>query len=179
MLLGEAMRLIWGDALLDSEGMRNTPDRVIKHWLAATEGLGEEAAEHLGKTFECPYDEMVLIKNIPFTSLCEHHLLTFYGVAHVGYIPQGRVVGLSKVPRCLDTLAARPQMQERLTYEMAQVIQSVLQPLGTIVVIEAQHSCMSCRGVKKEGSKTLTSLVLGLFKENAASRAEAFSLIAM
>ena len=175
-LLEAAMRIIWGD-LLDTEGMRGTPARVAKHWVASTVGLHQDPALPLRTTFPCAHDEIVIVKDIPFHSVCEHHLLPFSGVAHIGYIPQKSVVGLSKLPRCLDVIAARPQMQERITREVADLIHTTLNAQGTIVVLEASHACMTCRGVLKGGSVTITSAVLGLFQTDIAARAEVFTLI--
>jgi len=170
------MRSLWGD-LLDSEGMRETPQRVLKHWQAVTNGLNKDPLEPLAKTFPCDHDEIVIVRDIPFNSLCEHHLLPFTGVAHVGYIPSGNVVGLSKIPRCLDILAARPQLQERLTDQLATCIMEALTPQGVAVVMTAEHTCMSSRGVLKPGSKTVTSSMLGVFRDDAAARAEVLGLM--
>lgn len=170
------MRLLWGE-LLDTDGMHDTPLRVAKHWFDITAGLHQDPLEPLSKTFECNHDEIVLIKDIPFYSLCEHHLLPFHGTAHVGYIPNGRVVGLSKIPRCLDILAARPQLQERLTDQLATAIATALNPQGVAVVMEANHTCMSTRGVLKPGSTTVTSAMLGAFRDDATARQELLSLI--
>jgi len=170
------MRSLWGD-LLDSEGMEDTPRRVLKHWATITHGLNQDPQEPLAKTFPCDHDEIVIIKDIPFNSLCEHHLLPFFGVAHVAYIPSGRVVGLSKIPRCLDILASRPQLQERLTDQLAEVINTALQPVGVAVVLSAEHTCMTTRGVLKPGSITVTSCLLGVFREDPAARAEVLGLM--
>lgn len=170
------MRSLWGD-LLDSEGMCETPQRVLKHWQAVTDGLNQDPLEPLAKTFPCDHDEIVIVRDIPFNSLCEHHLLPFTGVAHVGYIPSGKVVGLSKIPRCLDILAARPQLQERLTDQLATCIMEALTPQGVTVVMTAEHTCMSSRGVLKSGSKTVTSSMLGVFRDDAAARAEVLGLM--
>lgn len=175
-LLREAMTLLWGD-LMQTEGMVETPERVAKHWTAITKGLHQDPLHPLMKTFSCDSEEIVLETDLQFSSLCEHHLLPFTGVAHVGYIPKGRVVGLSKIPRCLDILSARPQLQERLTLELATAIQTGLNAEGVIVVIEAEHSCMSTRGINKSGSKTITTATLGLFKQDPVKRSEALSLI--
>lgn len=164
--LTDAMRLIWGDRL-DTEGMADTPARVAKYWLAITDGLNQDPAAPLQKTFPCEHNELVLIKDIPFNSLCEHHLLPFYGVAHIAYLPQERVVGLSKIPRSLDILAARPQMQERITQQMADLIYRHLKPLGVLVLLEAEHGCMQTRGVLKAGSLTKTMGVRGSYWNDA------------
>ncbi|WP_392408154.1 GTP cyclohydrolase I FolE [Chlorogloeopsis fritschii] len=157
--------------------MEETPQRVAKHWATITRGLHQDPLEPLKKTFTCDHDEIVLIKDISFNSLCEHHLLPFFGVAHVGYIPSGRVVGLSKIPRSLDILAARPQLQERLTSELTQVIEDAIAPVGVIVVMEATHTCMSTRGVVKANAITTTSCVRGVFKTDFQARQEVLSLI--
>ncbi|MBR8832995.1 MAG: GTP cyclohydrolase I FolE [Stigonema ocellatum SAG 48.90 = DSM 106950] len=175
-LLRQAMQLLWGD-LLNSEGMQETPERVARHWVSSTWGLHQSPAEPLQRTFPSEHGEIVLIRNIPFCSLCEHHLLPFFGVAHIAYLPQGRVVGLSKIPRCLDILAARPQMQENITSQLANIIHSTLNAVGTIVVLEAEHTCMATRGVLKAGAMTTTQAVLGVFKTDGVARAEVLTLI--
>lgn len=174
--LSDVMRSIWGD-LLDTESMIDTPSRVLKHWKTITSGLDEDATLPLQKTFPCEHDEIVLIKDIPFNSLCEHHLLPFYGVAHVAYIPDGRVVGLSKIPRSLDILSSRPQLQERLTIELASTIEQALDPVGVAVILSAEHTCMSTRGVLKHGTQTITSCMLGAFRSDLSARSEVLSLI--
>ena len=174
--LSETMEGIWGE-LLETEGMRDTPARVLKHWKAATAGLHLDPLEPLRKTFPCDSNEIVIVKDIEFSSLCEHHLLPFYGVAHVGYIPKGQVVGLSKIPRCVDILAARPQMQERLTRQIALSIQTALDTDGVAVVLKGEHSCMAHRGIRKAGSSTVTSCVLGTFRDDSTARAEFMQLI--
>jgi GTP cyclohydrolase I len=170
------MQLLWDD-LLDSEGMQETPERVARHWASSTWGLQQDPVMPLKRTFSSEHHEIVLIRDIPFCSLCEHHLLPFFGVAHIAYLPQDRVVGLSKIPRCLDILAARPQMQENITAQLAKVIHSTLNALGTIVVLEAEHTCMATRGVLKAGSVTTTQAVLGVFKTDIAARSEVLTLI--
>ncbi|WP_432510370.1 MULTISPECIES: GTP cyclohydrolase I FolE [Kineococcus] len=162
----------------DREGLRDTPARVAK---AATElfsGLWLEPADVLVTDFGLEHDELVLVKDIEVQSTCEHHLLPFHGVAHVGYIPgeHGRVTGLSKLARLVDVYARRPQLQERLTTQVADALVEHLHPRGVIVVVEAEHSCMTYRGVRKPGAKTVTSAVRGALR-NAATRAEAMSLI--
>ncbi|MEW1956387.1 GTP cyclohydrolase I FolE [Kineococcus sp. NPDC059986] len=162
----------------DREGLRDTPQRVAK---AATElyaGLWLEPADVLVTDFGLEHDELVLVKDIEVQSTCEHHLLPFHGVAHVGYIPgeHGRVTGLSKLARLVDVYARRPQLQERLTTQVADALTEHLHPRGVIVVVEAEHSCMTYRGVRKPGAKTVTSAVRGSLR-NAATRAEAMSLI--
>lgn len=170
------MRSLWGDAL-DSEGMKDTPSRVLRHWATITQGLNMDPMEPLAKTFPCTHDEIVIVRDIPFNSLCEHHLLPFFGVAHVAYIPHGKVVGLSKIPRALDILASRPQIQERLTDDLAATINTALSPIGVAVVISAEHTCMTTRGVVKPGSLTVTSAMLGVFREDVSARAEVMGLI--
>lgn len=175
-LLRQAMQVLWGD-LLHTESMQGTPQRVARHWAEITRGIHENPTQPLQRTFQCEHDEIVLVRDIPFCSICEHHLLPFFGVAHVGYIPQGRVVGLSKIPRCLDIIAARPQMQERITYELANTIHKTLSPVATIVVLSAEHTCMGSRGTLKHGAKTITSTTLGKFKTDATARSEVLALI--
>ena len=174
--LSSVMRSLWG-GLLDTEGMVGTPERVLRHWKEITSGLNEDPSEPLRKTFPCSHDQVVVEKDLAFNSLCEHHLLPFFGVAHVGYIPNGRVVGLSEIPRALDILARRPQLQERLTDSLAEVLMLTLNPLGVAVVMSAEHTCMTTRGVVKPGSKTVTSCMLGAFRNNAAARQEFMELI--
>lgn len=177
LLLSDAMRLIWGDDRLMSEGMAGTPGRVAKHWLKITEGLHQDPAEPLQKTFPCDHNELVLIRDIPFNSLCEHHLLPVWGTAHVAYLPQGRVVGLSKIPRSLDILSARPQMQERITQELADLIRTHLQPVGVLVVLTAEHGCMKTRGVLKSGAMTTTMAARGSYQNDSIARSEVLSLL--
>jgi GTP cyclohydrolase I len=161
------------------EGLVGTPARVADMYEEIFSGVGEDAAEHFCVTFNEDHQEMVLVRDIPLYSVCEHHLLPFLGRAHVAYIPgkHGRICGLSKLARVVDVFAKRPQVQERLTSQIADTIVEHLDPVGVIVVIEAEHLCMSMRGVKKPGSETVTSAVRGLFERNAATRAEAMSLI--
>ncbi|MGD0621746.1 MAG: GTP cyclohydrolase I FolE [Thermacetogeniaceae bacterium] len=162
----------------DREGLKNTPERVARMYEEIFCGLMYDPKEELNVTFTENHDEMVLVKDIPLYSTCEHHLLPFYGVAHVAYIPrQGKITGLSKLARVVEGFAKRPQLQERMTSQIADTIMEALNPLGVIVVVEAEHMCITMRGVKKPGSKTLTSAVRGVFKSNEATRAEAFSLI--
>ena len=162
----------------DRPGLADTPRRVAR---AATEmygGLHEDPLSVLGTTFDLGHEELIIVKDIPFYSTCEHHLVPFHGVAHVGYIPaaEGHVAGLSKLARLVDAFARRPQVQERLTTQVVEALVSVLRPLGAIVVVECEHLCMSMRGVRKPGSKTITSAVRGELRLPAA-RAEALSLI--
>ena len=162
----------------DREGLRETPARVARAYAEIFGGLDAEAADVLGTTFDIAHDELVLVKDIEVWSTCEHHLVPFTGVAHVGYIPSvdGRITGLSKLARLVDVFAKRPQVQERLTTQVADALVEHLQPRGAIVVIECEHLCMTMRGVRKPGSKTVTSAVRGALR-NPATRAEAMSLI--
>ena len=165
---------------VDREGLKETPSRVARMYEEIFGGLHMDPSEHLLKQFSAEHhDEMVLIKDIPVYSMCEHHFMPFYGVAHVAYIPRkdGAITGLSKIARTVEGYAKRPQVQERLTTEIADAIMDRLNPQGVLVVIEAEHMCMTMRGVKKPGSKTITSAVRGNFKTNAATRSEAFALI--
>lgn len=162
----------------DREGLLETPDRVARMYAEMFQGLHKEAGDHLSKTFtQETYDEMVVVRDIEFASMCEHHLLPFTGRAHVAYIPRGRVVGLSKIPRVVEALAHRPQLQERLTQQIAEMLMGRLDAKGVAVVVEATHSCMTIRGVKKPGSTFVTSAMLGLFRDRHATRAEFLSLI--
>jgi len=161
----------------DREGLRETPDRVARMYAEVFQGLRQDPRVHLQKLFTQKYDEMVLIKDIRFESFCEHHLLPFIGKAHVAYLPNGKVVGLSKIPRVIDVLAKRPQMQERLTEEVAELLMKELDAKGVAVVIEASHSCMTVRGVYKPNSSFVTSAMRGAFKERLATRSEVLSLI--
>lgn len=161
------------------EGLKNTPKRVARMYEEIFQGLERDPKEHL-KTFfvEDKHDEMVLVKNISIYSMCEHHLLPFYGKAHIAYIPAGgRIIGLSKLVRVVDDIARRPQLQERITTTVADTIMEVLRPEGVLVVVEAEHLCMSIRGVNKPGALTVTSAVRGIFRRSAVSRQEAFDLI--
>lgn len=160
------------------EGLLDTPKRVAKMYEEVFGGLHEDPRKHLQVVFTEDHEELVVVKDIPFYSMCEHHLVPFLGRAHVAYIPSnGKITGLSKLARTVETLAKRPQLQERLTSQVAEMIMESLHPMGVLVVIEAEHLCMSMRGVKKPGSVTVTSAVRGIFKTNEATRAEAFSLI--
>jgi GTP cyclohydrolase I len=163
----------------DRDGLVRTPHRVAEMYAEICSGLHEDPAQHLIVTFEANHDEMVLVRDIALYSLCEHHLAPFHGRAHVAYIPgdDGRITGLSKLARLVDGFAKRPQVQERLTTQIADAIVEILQPRGAFVMIEAEHLCMSMRGVRKPGTLTLTSAVRGLFKDSAATRAEVMSLI--
>lgn len=158
--------------------LQNTPKRVAEMYEEIFSGIGYDPAKELEVILNQKHDEIILLKNIPLQSFCEHHLLPFIGRAHVAYIPKGgRVTGLSKLARLVDILAKRPQVQERLTTQIAEIIMSKLKPRGCMVVIEAEHLCMSFRGVKKPGTLTVTSCVRGIFKENEKTRAEALALI--
>jgi GTP cyclohydrolase I len=163
----------------DREGLRETPARVARAYREMFAGLFLDPDAVLERTFDEGHDELVLVKDIPMYSQCEHHLVPFHGMAHVGYIPDvaGRVTGLSKLARLVDLYARRPQMQERLTSQVADALVRRLQPQGVIVVIEAEHLCMAMRGVRKPGSTTTTSAVRGLFKTSASSRSEVLSLM--
>lgn len=161
----------------DREGLRDTPRRVADMYAEVFSGLLQDPADVLRVGFEEGHQELVLVKDIPFYSMCEHHFLPFHGVAHVGYIPSGRVVGLSKLARALEILARRPQLQERLTSQLADAIMSTLEPAGVAVVVVADHLCMQMRGIRKPGSKTVTSAVRGVFQRSASTRAEFMALI--
>ena len=161
----------------DRPGLADTPRRVARMYEEMFSGLHLDPARHLKLTFPENYDEMVLVRDIEFTSMCEHHLLPFSGVAHVAYIPRGCVTGLSKLARVVEEVARRPQVQERMTHTIADLIEQELHTKGVAVVIEAEHSCMSIRGVRKPGAKTVTSALRGLFKTNLSSRAEVMALI--
>jgi GTP cyclohydrolase I len=163
----------------DREGLRDTPARVARAYEEIFAGLYVEPDAPLERTFDEGHGELVLVKDIPLFSTCEHHLVPFHGFAHVGYIPSvdGRVTGLSKIARVVDLYSKRPQVQERLTGQVADAIVRKLDPRGVIVVIDAEHLCMAMRGVRKPGSRTTTSAVRGMFKSSPTSRAEALSLI--
>lgn len=159
-------------------GLAETPFRVVKAFMEYTKGYQEDPAEILGKSFDVEFSELVLVKDIPFNSLCEHHFAPFFGVAHVAYIPQKNVItGLSKFARLVDAYAHRFQVQERLTAQIADTVEKVLDPLGCAVIIEAQHYCMCGRGVKKAGASTTTSSMRGVFRDKAEARAELLALI--
>ena len=163
----------------DRDGLLDTPARVARMYAEVFAGLREEPDSHLKVVFEANHDEMVMVRDIALVSMCEHHLVPFLGKAHVAYIPNedGRVTGLSKLARLVDSYAKRPQVQERLTAQIADEIESTLQPRGVLVVVEAEHLCMSMRGVKKPGSSTVTSAVRGLFRDSTATRFEAMRYI--
>ena len=163
----------------DREGLLRTPERVADMYAEIFAGLGHDPAEHLSVTFAADHDEMIMVKDIPLYSVCEHHLAPFVGKAHVAYIPNadGRITGLSKLPRLVDSYARRLQVQERLTSQIADQMVEKLDPRGVLVVVEAEHLCMSMRGVQKPGTTTVTSAVRGLFRDNPATRAEAMAFI--
>lgn len=162
----------------DREGLLETPDRVARMYEEIFAGLHKDPKDDIKVFQEENHEEMVMVKEIPLYSVCEHHLLPFVGVAHVVYIPRrGKVMGLSKLARIVDTIAKKPQLQERLTTEVANVIMDAIDPLGVAVVVEAEHLCMTMRGIKKPGSKTITSALRGNIKTDARTRAEVMALI--
>ncbi|MFO0967494.1 MAG: GTP cyclohydrolase I FolE [Gemmataceae bacterium] len=161
----------------DREGLRETPERVARMYEEMFSGLRQEAASVLSKTFVEKYDEMVLVKDITFDSVCEHHLLPFFGKAHVAYLPNGKIVGLSKLARVVEILSRRPQVQERMTEELADLVMNELDARGVGVVLEASHTCMSIRGIRKSGSVCTTSAMRGTFRSNLSTRAELMALI--
>ena len=161
----------------DREGLRETPQRVARVYAELFGGLHEEPREHLKKFFTEKYDEMVLVRDISFNSMCEHHLLPFMGKVHIGYVPDGRVVGLSKLARVVESVSRRPQVQERMTEEIADLLISELKVKGVAVVIEATHTCMTIRGIRKPGSECVTSAMKGIFRSNLSSRSEVMYLI--
>jgi GTP cyclohydrolase IA len=164
---------------VNREGLRKTPARVARMYEEICVGLNTDPAEYFETTFDEGQRDMVLVKDIPFYSICEHHLVPFFGKAHVAYIPaaDGRICGISKLARLVEAFARRPQVQERLTTQIAECLTQQLAPQGVMVVMQAEHLCMSMRGVQKPGSKTVTSAVRGVFERNAATRSEALSLI--
>lgn len=161
------------------EGLVGTPKRVADMYEEIFSGIGTDPARELGSMFDENHDEIILVKDIPFYSVCEHHLVPFIGKAHIAYVPNksGKIVGLSKLTRVLEVVAKRPQVQERLTSIVADTIMGTIEPRGVMVVVEAEHLCMSMRGVKKPNTKTVTSAVRGIFRNNHATRAEVMSLI--
>ncbi len=161
----------------DREGLRKTPSRVARMYAELFAGTTADPRRHAASVFQENYDEIVLLKDIPFYSMCEHHLLPFMGQAHIGYMPRGKVLGVSKLARIVDDFARRPQVQERLTTEIAEFIMSEVDARGVAVVLEATHTCMTIRGVKKPGSVMVTSAMLGAFRSDARSRAEVMSLL--
>ena len=163
----------------DRDGLQRTPARVASMYAELFSGLHQDPDDVLDVLFDAGHDEMIMVRDIPLNSVCEHHLLPFIGHAHVAYIPneKGCITGLSKLARVVDVLAHRPQVQERLTTQIADCIENVLQPRGVLIVIEAEHLCMTMRGVNKPGSRTITSAVRGIFRDNEPTRAEAMGLI--
>ncbi len=161
----------------DREGLEGTPRRIAEMYKEVFAGLDQDPMQVLSVGFEEGHEEMVIVKDIPFYSMCEHHLLPFHGVAHVGYIPKGRIVGISKIARAVDIFARRPQVQERLTSQIADAIMDVLKPRGVGVVIQAEHLCMTMRGVKKPGSKVVTSATRGIFRTREVTRAEFLTIL--
>jgi GTP cyclohydrolase I len=162
---------------VDREGLSKTPDRVARMYAELLSGMHDDPKQYLRSIFAENYDEIVLLRNIPFFSLCEHHLLPFIGSAHVAYLPKGGVLGVSKLARIVDCFARRLQSQERLTYQIADFIMSNLKPQGVAVVLEASHSCMTIRGIKKPGSVMVTSALRGIFRRDPKSRNEVLSLM--
>lgn len=161
----------------DREGLLETPARVARMYAEMFSGLNDDPRRHLGKAFTEKYDELVLVRDIAFNSMCEHHLLPFMGHAHIGYIPDGRVLGLSKLARVVEAVSHRPQVQERMTEQIADLLEHDLGAKGVAVVLEASHTCMTIRGVRKPGSLCVTSAIKGIFRDNVSSRAEVLSLI--
>ena len=161
----------------ERDGLQETPFRFIKALAEHTTGYREDPAQHLTKTFDVDHNDIVLVKDIPFNSLCEHHLAPFVGKVHIAYIPSDKITGLSKFGRTVEGYAKRLQVQERLTQQIADAIQETLDPQAVAVIIEAEHTCMSGRGIKKHGATTVTSTMRGLFKENATARGEVLSLL--
>jgi GTP cyclohydrolase I len=159
------------------EGLQETPRRIAQMYTEIFAGLYVDPAQYLSVQFEEGHDEMVILRDIPFYSLCEHHFLPFHGIAHVGYIPEGNVVGISKIARVVEAFAKRPQVQERLTCQIADCIMTALDPDGVAVVVEAEHLCMTMRGVKKPGSRMVTSAMRGHFKKRSVTRAEFLALV--
>ncbi len=161
----------------DRDGLKKTPARVARMYAEMFRGLSEDPAQHLETTFDEDHHELVALRDIPFNSMCEHHLMPFVGRAHIAYIPGGKIVGLSKLARIVDAYAARPQVQERLTTQIADLLAKKVHVQGCAVVLEAEHTCMTCRGVRKPGSMMVTSALRGSMHTNASTRAEALSLL--
>jgi GTP cyclohydrolase IA len=161
----------------DREGLLETPARVARMYAEVFSGLHKDPREHLQKTFTQKYDEMVIERDIRFESMCEHHLLPFFGRAHVAYLPDGKIVGLSKIARVVEALARRPQVQERMTEDLADLFMEELEPRGVGVIVEASHSCMTIRGVHKPDSICVTSAMRGVFRDNQSTRAEMMALV--
>lgn len=162
---------------VNREGLKETPDRIARMYAEIFSGMDESPAEHLSKTFSVSGNDMVVEKDIVFYSTCEHHLMPFYGKAHVAYIPDGKVVGLSKLARCVEVFAKRPQIQEKMTAQIADAIMEYLKPKGVMVMVEAEHMCMTMRGVKKPGSKTVTYAARGVFEEDERMQGKFFGLV--
>ncbi|MDQ4094815.1 MAG: GTP cyclohydrolase I FolE [Actinomycetota bacterium] len=164
----------------ERDGLARTPERVARMFSEIFAGMQTDAKQEMNVVFDECHDEMIMVRDVPLYSMCEHHLIPFLGTAHVAYIPnvKGQITGLSKIARVVDVFARRPQVQERLTTQIADAIEEALEPRGVLVVIEAEHLCMSMRGVQKPGAQTVTSAVRGIFRENEATRAEAMNLIA-
>lgn len=175
--VGELLAAIGEDPTRD--GLARTPERVADMYAEVFAGIGRPASEELNVLFDAGHDEMIMVRDLPLYSICEHHLIPFIGTAHVAYIPNrsGQITGLSKIARLVDTLSKRPQVQERLTTEIADALEEALEPRGVLVVIEAEHLCMSMRGIRKPGSTTVTSAVRGQFRTSEATRAEAMGFI--
>lgn len=164
----------------EREGLLDTPKRVAKMYAEMFSGLQQDPREYFQTVFHEEHEELVLVKDIPFFSMCEHHLVPFYGKAHIAYIPKdGKVAGLSKLGRCVETVARRPQLQERITSTVADVMMEMLDPKGVYVVIEAEHMCMTMRGLKKPGAKTITSVARGIYENDEVKRREVISFIQM
>lgn len=173
----EILEAVGEDA--DRDGLQDTPVRVARMYAEIFTGLHEDPASHLTVTFESSHDEMVMVRDIPLYSVCEHHLIPFIGKAHVAYIPgkEGRITGLSKIARLVEGYSRRPQVQEQLTVQIADAMETTLEPRGVMVIVEAEHLCMSMRGIQKSGSTTVTSAVRGLFRENISTRQEAMRFV--
>ena len=178
--IGEAVRSILVNIGEDPtrDGLRDTPERVARMYSELFSGLDEDPEAVLRTTFDQFHDEMIVLRDIPFYSVCEHHLMPFFGQADIGYLPSDRIVGVSKLARALDILARRPQIQERLSCQIADAVENALQPLGVGVRIEAEHLCMTMRGVKLPGSKMVTTVTRGVFRDNSATRAEFLNSVA-
>jgi GTP cyclohydrolase IA len=163
----------------DRDGLVRTPERVSAMYAELFSGIGKDPVDEIDVVFDLNHDEMIMVRDIPMASICEHHLIPWIGKAHVAYIPndEGQITGLSKLARVVDVVAHRPQVQERLTTQIADAIDTALKPRGVLVVVEAEHLCMTMRGVRKPGSQTVTSAVRGLFRENTATRAEAMGFL--
>tara|TARA_B100000470_G_C19724694_1_gene361679 strand:- start:206 stop:787 length:582 start_codon:yes stop_codon:yes gene_type:complete len=162
---------------VDRDGLIDTPKRISEMYAEIFEGLNIDPSSYLNVDFEVAHDEMVILRDIPFYSMCEHHFLPFHGEAHVGYIPDGRVVGISKLARVVEGFARRPQLQERLTSQVAETIMKSVKPDGVAVVVEAEHLCMTMRGVRKPGSRMVTSAMRGQFKKSNVTRSEFLALV--